>query len=59
MEAITMTEVTKESYIRAIIVNIEEKYNSQVVDEVITTSEFASQALEGYNDLAKYRIITV
>lgn len=54
-----MTEVTKESYIRAIVVNIEEKYNSQVVDEVITTPEFASQALEGYNDLAKYRIITV
>lgn len=54
-----MTEVTKESYIRAIIVNIEEKYNSQVVDEVITTPEFATQALERYNDLTKYRIITV
>lgn len=46
-----MTEVTKEFYIRAIIVDIQEKHNSHVVDEVITTPKFASQALECYNDL--------
>lgn len=54
-----MTEVTKENYIRAIIVNIENMHNSFVVDEIITTDEFATEALEGYRDLSKYRIITV
>lgn len=54
-----MTEVTKETFIRAIVINIEKKNNSFVVDEIITTDEFATNALECYKDLTKYRIITV
>lgn len=54
-----MTEVTKESYIRAIVVNIEENYNSLVVNENITILEFASETLEDYRNLSKYRIITI
>lgn len=54
-----MTEVTKETYIRAIVINIEKKYNAFVVDEITTTPEYAAEAMECYNDLKKYRIITV
>lgn len=54
-----MTIVTKETVIRAIVVNIENIHNSFVVDEIITTDEFATEALEGYRDLSKFRIITV
>lgn len=56
---IGMTTVTKETIIRAIVVNIENIHNSFVVDEIITTDEFATEALEGYRDLSKFRIITV
>lgn len=54
-----MTEAAKENYIRAIVINIEKKYNSFVVDEITTTDEFVTKALDGYRDLSKYRIITV
>lgn len=47
-----MTIVTKETFIRAIVVNIEKTNNSFVVDEIITTDEFATEALEGYRDLS-------
>lgn len=47
-----MTIVTKETFIRTIVVNIEKTNNSFVVDEIITTDEFATEALEGYRDLS-------
>ncbi len=47
-----MTIVTKETFIRTIVVNIEKTNNSFVVDEIITTDEFATEALEGYMDLS-------
>lgn len=54
-----MTSVTKETYIRAIIVNIEDKNNSYVADEVIIKDDHATETLECYSDLKKFRIITV
>lgn len=54
-----MTEIIKETFIRAIIINIENKHNAFVADEIITTPEFATDALECYQDLSKFRIVTV
>lgn len=58
-KVISMTTITKETIIRAIVINIENMHNSFVVDEIITTDKFATEALECYRDLSKYRIITV
>lgn len=54
-----MTEATKETYIRTIVVDIQKKNNSFVVDEIMTTDELVMETLECYMDLSKYRIITV
>lgn len=54
-----MTEVTKETLIRAIVINIEEDYNAFVTDEITTAPEFVTDALECYQDMTKYRIVTV
>lgn len=54
-----MGEITKETKVRAIVVNIETPYNAFVMDEIITNIDFLDEALEGYKDLTKYRIVKV
>lgn len=54
-----MVEVTKEVKVRAVVINIEVPYNAYVADEIVTTVDFLDEALEGYKDLKKFRIITV
>ena len=54
-----MGEVTKETEVRAIVVNIETPYNAFVMDEIIIDIDLLDEALECYKDLKKYRIITV
>lgn len=54
-----MVEVTKETKVRAIVINIETPYNAFVMDEIIINIDFLDEALECYKDLKKYRIITV
>ena len=54
-----MGEVTKETEVRAIVINIETPYNAFVMDEIITDIDLLDEALDGYKDLTKYRIIKV
>lgn len=54
-----MVEVTKEVKVRAVVINIEVPYNAYVADEIVTTIDFLDEALEGYKDLTKYRIMTI
>ena len=54
-----MVNVTKEQIVRAVVIDIQNPYSAQVVDEVITTTDDLNRALIAYMDLSKYRIITV
>lgn len=49
----------QEEWVRAIIINIEKPYKAFVMDEVYTTRDSLKEALEGYEDREKYRIIIV
>lgn len=54
-----MTNITKETIVRAIIINIEQPHNAFVMDEVWGDIETVDDMLECYKDLKKFRIITV
>lgn len=54
-----MTNVTKETIIRAIVINIEQPHNAFVMDEVYADVDTLDDMMECYKDLKKFRIITV
>lgn len=54
-----MVAITREEKVRAVVIDITIPYNAFVIDEIYTTIDFLDEALEGYKDLKKYRIITV
>lgn len=56
---VKMVVIQREEQLRAVVINIEVPYNAYVADEVVTTIDFLDEALEGYKDLKKFRIITV
>ena len=54
-----MVKVTTETKLRVVIVDVEDEFNSFVVKEIIADNEDAAEEIYKYQDLRKYRIITV
>ena len=49
----------EENCIRIVVIKIEKPYTSEVYDDVITTTKRASDFIQKYTDMKKYRIVTV
>ena len=50
---------SKEEHVRAVVINIEKPYKAFVMDEVYTSKDFLKEALEGYEDTEKYKIVII
>lgn len=50
---------SQEEHVRAVVINIEKPFKAFVMDEVYTSMDFLKEALEGYEDTEKYKIVII